>query len=427
MSTHTRALRASSIRDHWVTEVDLGLITQLVGTPVFVYNEPQLERNIGRVRTAAAAVGLERHLRLWLPFFPNANPLLLRALRSLPGVGLLLQIPSEHEILTLYGFDRFIVSPGHVSDAEVRHWARLGYPTFLSSIEEICVWLAENDGPVSVRIDSLDSGKPGLKLGEIAQLKNLLDTSGRMLHSVEGYCGSSRSVSEMVDNMARLFAVLGEHSLTVHAIDFAGGQSFDYGAWLESEKHFDWRTYLTELKRLAEYHQVAPNVEFWFEPARDLLADVAVLLLQVERPLISNSVGSIVVTNGSRMLMPSAQQRDRRHNVVFLNEEMLPLDAVSEVGKGRWAAIRGRTILRHDYILPGEYRVPVGVDSANHMLILDVGAYCATQHMEFLNVPPAPEVLVDRDGTASLITDRGGALDKWRHLLPEPKELRWMR
>ena len=29
------------------------------------------------------------------------------------------------------------------------------------------------------------------------------------------------------------------------------------------------------------------------------------------------------------------------------------------------------------------------------MAILDVGAYCATQHMEFLNVPPAAEVLID--------------------------------
>jgi hypothetical protein len=56
-------------------------------------------------------------------------------------------------------------------------------------------------------------------------------------------------------------------------------------------------------------------------------------------------------------------------------------------------------------------------------MILDVGAYCATQHMEFLNVPPAAEVLVDADGKINLITSRGDDLDKWRHLLASKKEL----
>lgn len=90
---------------------------------------------------------------------------------------------------------------------------------------------------------------------------------------------------------------------------------------------------------------------------------------------------------------------------------------------GVHAAMRGRTILRHDYILPDEYWVPEGVDSQSYVVILDVGAYCATQHMEFLNVPPPAEVLVDAAGSTHLVTSRGDDLDKWRHLLAEKKEV----
>jgi len=43
--------------------------------------------------------------------------------------------------------------------------------------------------------------------------------------------------------------------------------------------------------------------------------------------------------------------------------------------------------------------------------------------MEFLNVPPPAEVMVDADGRPHLVTSCGDDLDKWRHLLPERKEL----
>lgn len=79
----------------------------------------------------------------------------------------------------------------------------------------------------------------------------------------------------------------------------------------------------------------------------------------------------------------------------------------------------GRSILRNDYILPGEVVAPETVKAGEYMLILDVGAYCATQHMEFLNVPPAGEVLVEANGAIYMVTKPGNELDKWRNLLPE--------
>ena len=113
-------------------------------------------------------------------------------------------------------------------------------------------------------------------------------------------------------------------------------------------------------------------MKFLFEPARDVLADVGALLLGVKRDIVTNPVANVVVTDGSRMLMPSAQLRARRHNIVFLDQDMVEIPSN---GKGLNAVVRGRTVLRNDYILPGEYWVPEGVRARGHMLILDVGAY----------------------------------------------------
>ena len=46
-----------------------------------------------------------------------------------------------------------------------------------------------------------------------------------------------------------------------------------------------------------------------------------------------------------------------------------------------------------------------------------------TVHMEFLNIPPAGEVLIGMDGKRYLITSPGGEFDKWRVLLKDRQEL----
>jgi diaminopimelate decarboxylase len=411
----------SRLTGSWVSEVDLALIREQVGTPAFVYSEPQLTKNLRRIKDAAAKAGLEGRVELYIPFFPNSNPHLLRSFQDL-GVGILLQLPGEHKILQQFGFDKFIVSPGHVSDDEIGYWARTGYPTFLSSLGEVKHLLSINAPSISVRIDSLDSGKPGIKLGELDHLTDLLSRYGRDLECFEVYCGSGNSLDDMIGGIERQLDIFGRYFPSARSINFAGGHGFAYEDWDEDEKHFAWLPYLSALSTMADRMRIPRRVKFLFEPARDVLADVGVLLLGVKRDIVSNSVGNLVVTDGTRMLMPSAQLRDRRHNIVFLDDSMTEIpqgDPATEIE----AAVRGRTILRNDYILPGEYRVPGAVTAGSHMLVMDVGAYCATQHMEFLNVPPAAEVLVDAAGDLFLTSAAGGDLDHWRNLLPVRKKL----
>jgi diaminopimelate decarboxylase len=407
------------LANSWLGTTDLRPIAKHVGTPVFIYSEQQLLKNVARIKDAARATGIEQKIELYIPFFPNSNPHVLRALQD-AGVGLLMQVPGEYKLLPRFGFNKFIVSPGHVSDEEIGFWAQKGYPTFLSSLDEADYWLRTTSAPISIRIDSLGSEKPGIKVGQLETLAATLRSQARPVECFEVYCGSGRSLEDMINILEQVFTIFKAHFPDARSIDFAGGHGFSYEKWDESEKHFDWIKYFSALREIAARVGVPDHVKFLFEPARDVLADVGALLLGVKRDIVTNPVANVVVTDGSRMLMPSAQLRSRRHNIAFLDSNMaeIPFN-----GSGLNAVVRGRTILRNDYILPGEYLIPKEVGAHCYMLILDVGAYCATQHMEFLNVPPAAEVLIDSSGLPYLVTARGDDLDKWRNVLSDKREL----
>lgn len=420
METNRSAdVNCSRLANSWLAKTDLRSIADCVGTPVFIYSERQLLRNIMRIKDAAKCAGMDQKIELYIPFFPNSNPHVLSSLRD-AGIGLLLQVPGEHKLLQRFGFDKFIVSPGHVCDDEIGFWAEKGYPTFLSSLDEANYWLHNTSAPISVRIDSLGSEKPGIKYGQLKCLAESLRDHKRTVECFEVYCGSGRSLEDMINILEQVFEIFKTYFPDARSIDFAGGHGFEYDKWEESEKHFDWKVYFGALREKAARFGVPDHVKFLFEPARDVLADVGALLLGVKRDIVTNPIANVVVTDGSRMLMPSAQLRGRRHNIVFLDQDMVEIPSN---GSGFNAVLRGRTVLRNDYILPGEYRVPEGVRARGYMLILDVGAYCATQHMEFLNVPPAAEVLVAATGSSYLVTARGNDLDKWRNVLPEKREL----
>ena len=407
----------TALSESWLSGINLKLIADQVGTPVFIYSEGQFRKNLARVRKAAYDAGLGERVEFYIPFFPNSNPHHLAPLKELDGFGVLVQLPSEYRLLRAHGFEKFIVSPGHVSNEEISFWDSTRCPTFLASLDEVAHSLATQAPSISVRVDSLDSGKPGVKYGELEQLSALLREYDRELDCVEVYCGSGNSLDDMVRTVEEMFEVFQKYFPTARGINFAGGHGFDYDAHAEADKHFDWSLYFRRLADAAQRMGIPEDVKFLFEPARDVLADTGALLMSVERSVITTPVSSIVVTDGCRMLMPSAQLRNRGHNTAFLDQDMREI--VNE--RGIRAAVRGRSILRNDYLLPGEVHVPEGVDATSYMVILDTGAYCATQHMEFLNVPPAAEVLVSSDGSMDLITAAGDELDKWRNLLVEKR------
>lgn len=402
----------------WATPELLRLVAEKVGTPAFLYSEPRLVENVERMQQAARAAGLAGRVQCFVPFFPNANPHVIRIFKE-RGIGVLVQMPSEYELLRRHGFEKFIVSTGHIADREIDYWAATGLPMFLSSMGEVKHLLdSAPEASINIRFDSLSSGKPGLKYNELYDLAQMLKAHGRSINCFELYCGSGNSVHTMLSTVEQVFMIFKTYFPEAKAVNFAGGFSFGYDKPATRDKHFDWSHYFGRLRELAARHGIPEEVSFWFEPARDLLGDVGVLLLSVQRPLIRHPGAARVLTDGSRMLMPSAQYKERNHNVLFLDNAMQPIEGPSVP-----ALVRGRGILRHEYVLPREYRAPESIGPGDHVLVLDVGAYCATQHMEFLAIQPAAEAILGTDGIVRLATRAGAADDKWRHLLAECQPL----
>lgn len=421
MSTRTEAgsdlVRHNTpiLADHWMSAVNLAEICSKSRTPVFIYSEAQLIKNVRRIKAAYQAADLDDRVSIFVPFFPNANPHVMKPLHD-EGAGILLQMPNEYDLVRKHGLHRFIISPGHVSNQELSYWFAKGYPVFLASLDEISFAIQQNAPTISARIDSLCSDKPGIKVEQLGKLATMLSASGRTLECFEVYCGSGNSLQNMVDIVRQIFLMFVEHFPTARSINFAGGHEFNYELWGEAEKHFDWTTYFSAIRDLATEMRIPKTVKFLFEPGRDVLADAGVLLTSVKRDIVHHSNGNVVVTDGSRMLMPSAQLRKRAHNTVFLDKD---LQEIIDYSGSSNAKVRGRTLLRNDYILPDEVAAPASVKEGDYLLILDVGAYCATQHMEFLNVPPAGEVLIGKNGGAYMVTKPGDESDKWRNLLSE--------
>lgn len=408
---------AGRLSDHWISEVNLRAVSAAAGSPVFIYSHAQLTKNVRRIKRAIEQAELSGRVKIYVPFFPNANPHIMKPLAE-EGAGLLLQMPNEYAVVTQAGFSDFIVSPGHVSDEEIAYWTGKSYPVFLASLDEIGFALSRQARTVSARIDSLGSDKPGIKIGELAKLSEMLDAHGRSLECFEVYCGSGNTLSDMVGIARKVFEIFLAYFPTARSINFAGGHGFDYARWDEDEKHFNWPEYFRGISSLAREMGIPESISFLFEPARDVLADAGVLIVGVKRNIITTASGRVLATDGSRMLMPSAQLRGRLHNVVALDSSFREL---TTPGSLQSCKLRGRSILRNDYILPGETLVPDVVGVGDYLAIMDVGAYCATQHMEFLNVPPAGEVLIGADGIARMITQPGNDLDKWRNVLMSPK------
>ncbi len=407
MSESTKLVSKNS----WLKKETLANVVETIGTPVFVYNEERLLKNGQRILNAAEKSGIRNAIKLFIPFFPNSNPYLFQPLHNI-GMGAMIQVPAEHTILQEFGVDKFIGSTGHLSDSEIDTWVDIGCPIFLSSLSEVEYLIKKHPTePIHVRFDCLSSDKPGVKYGQLSEFRQLLKSFDRELDSFELYCGSSISAEEMAGFLEQVFMIYKTYFPGVKAIDFAGGYGFDYEFLDQESKHFEWDQYFRSLTETVKRHNVPDSVEFWFEPARDVFADVGVLVLSVER-LVRQPGANQLLIDGSRVLMPSAKMKNRAHNVLFFDENL------NELPPGDTEAmLRGRGILRHDQILPGMYQIPDNIKPGDIAVVLDVGAYCATQHMEFLNIPGAPEVMIDQLEKTKLITKRAEDTDKWRNLV----------
>lgn len=418
----------------WLTADQLRRITDSVGTPTFVYSEKRLQNNISTILEAAEAEGFSKsRLRLFLPFFANSNPHLLRTVVP-TSAGLLLQVREEFEMLKSLAPDTvqaassaesFAVSSTYLTNEDIDFWIKHVKYLYLSSLGEL-EYLARKypTEPFRLRINLSIYDKPGFRIGQLSEvvsfiMKNKLAERFRGYHC---YFASENSLASVKNAMEEVFLVwqnyFSKKPLSAHDINLGGGYGFDYHIREPYEaKHFPWRAYFVMLKEVMRRFGVDQQMSFLIEPGRDVLADTGLFAMRVTRDLIKRPGLSHLPTDGSFVYLPSAKVRQRRHNVVFADSVHLHEKHPSPTAT---ALLRGRTTLRNDNVLPGAYPIPENIQAGDFLLVQDTGAYCATQHLEHGNLTPAPEVLVKADNSLTVISNRGSLLDKARNIPKEP-------
>ncbi|MHB8871406.1 MAG: type III PLP-dependent enzyme domain-containing protein [Candidatus Doudnabacteria bacterium] len=364
-----------------------------VGTPLFIYDKQVLLDNVKRVQVAIKKNGLEHRLKIYLAYFANSNPQIFKLLEN-KGLGVVLQSKEELYQIDSFGlnFD-YVLSPSFLSDEEIDYWVRKKIQINLASLEDVQYFLSKYPKEkLNFRLDlsQEQSQRAAIKLVKIKELQNLLAKYNHLPNSFHIYVGTGSSLRKMKYNLNKALNIYKKYFPGVKLINLGGGFGFDYVNTDSRKKHFKWDSYLKYLSTQIKKMNLTNDLSFVIEPGRDIFADFGSLFLNVKRVMIS-SKQNIIATDGSYVLIPSATIRERKHNVQFYSKDFRVLNP----SKSK-ASLSGNTTLSSDYVFPAAINFPKDLKHNSFVLIKDLGAYAATQHMEFLNQKPCAEVLIDR-------------------------------
>jgi len=389
---------------------------QALGTPVFIYWEKRLETNISRIKQAAEHHLANRELGIYIPYFTNSNPYLFSIVRK-HGCGIAIQSTEEWHQLNAHNLaDKLIASPTVLPQEELKFLLEKGVRVNLSSIDEV-EWQINNfpEKNIFIRLDiSVDSSqRTGIKPWEITGLRKILKKNNKALAGVHIYVGTLSTFEKIVKYTDIVLALVSREFPEIEVVNLGGGFHYNYEKTFN--QHFDWDAYFVMLAKKIGTYNLSPNMKFEIEPGRDVFADVGELVLSIHH-VVWNERGTIcqIFTDGSYVYMPSATVRERKHQLLFLDSQFKESSDRSISG---W--LNGSTTLSSDFLLPVIIEVPLDVKSGHFVIVKDIGAYGATQHLEFLNRRPAAEALIT-DNKVQIINERGAMTDKIRSVPQKP-------
>jgi len=398
------------------------LISTAVDTPTFIYEESTLQRNVKRVLQGAEKQHLNTRLKIFVAYFTNSNPHLHRIICDVhESVGILLQSFNEYQqIFSFFGpshLPPLIASPSVSTVEELQRWKQMGIKVNISSLEEVTAIAESGDkSSIHVRLDLSSNRKRrhGIKRGEIAELKRVVQRSGIHIEGFHIYIGTGSSLPKILRETEEALRYAFHHFPELKVINLGGGFEFDYDMKNDSdEKHFDWEAYFEKLGEMLDKYNVADDVEINIEPGRDIFADSGMFLLKVKAKKPWKRGVTDLCVDGSYIHMPSSTIRKRKHRVSFYD-----FAGNLITGGSQKVRLAGPTTLSSDFVVPGIYDAPTG--NISYVGIGDTGAYASTQFMRFLNQLSAAEVIIGSDGNVRLLTKRGDCLDSQMCLVSEP-------
>ncbi|MFA5318917.1 MAG: hypothetical protein WC387_00955, partial [Candidatus Paceibacterota bacterium] len=332
--------------------------------------------------------------------------------------GILIQTTEEYFQLKEFGIDKnLMLSPSPLSNDEIDFWVSKEVKINLSSFEEVDYFSSKYPNlPINFRLDLTSSSdqRTAIKKYQLGEVARLLRERNIFINSLHTYPGTNSTLRELMSYQKKAIKVYKKYFPTAKEINLGGGFSFDYTGTDRAKKHFQWDKYFSNLSYLLGKYGVSSELKLIFEPGRDIFADAGKFIISAKR-IVNQGRLVNVSTDGSYVYMPSAKLKKRTHQVSFYDNQFTEL-----VEKKNRSVISGSTTLSSDYVVPGIIMAP-DLKAGDFIVIHDIGAYGATEHLEFLNKKPCPEVLIRTSREIELITNRGDDTDRIRLMLKTPR------
>lgn len=342
-----------------------------------------------------------------------------RALKALPGIGGVLYAMKANwhpEILKLFyeeGLGLECVSPGEIEHVlkilpqidrrrmlytpnfAPRHEYEFGFKhglwVTLDNLHPLRAWPEVFKGrEVFVRIDTgfgrghhdkvRTAGKHskfGVPLFEMDELEKLVETSGVKVIGLHAHTGSGVFSVDNWKSVGEILAALVPRFPEVHTIDLGGGLGVPERLGQPGVELPDFGAALEALKA------AHPDITFWIEPGRFLVAEAGVLLTKVTQLKGKGDVRYVGVSTGMNSLLRPALYGSH-HEIMNLTRLELPVtELVNVVGP----ICESGDVLGTDRLLPP-------TQEGDILLIATAGAYGRAMSSTYNLREPAVEIVL---------------------------------
>ncbi len=281
------------VRDgkYWIGGVPVDRIAEIAGTPVYVYDQAVIERQVKRMQKAFA--GMNNRIMYACKALPNIN-----VMRLIDRLGCGLDTVSIQEVqLGLHaGFrpDQILFTPNMVTFEEFKQAIELGVHINIDSISmleqfghafggKVPVFLRINPhilagGHDRISVGHIDS-KFGISIHQVRHMQRVIASHGIHVHGLHMHTGSDILDTEVFMQAAELLLGIAPELPELRYIDLGSGFKVAY-------KEGDVTTDIEDLgKRLAAridaFNKVRETpIEVWFEPGKFLVSEAGVLLVR---------------------------------------------------------------------------------------------------------------------------------------------------
>lgn len=398
-------------------------IADTYGTPTYAYDEATIRAQCRRLRERLS----DLPTRLLYAMKANSSPAVMQIIRE-EGFGIDAVSPGEWMLARRTGFapEQIFYSTNNMTDAEMHAAASEGLLFNIGEISrldrfghaypgrEVCVRINPQVGAGhhSHVVTGGALSKFGIPVEELGDVRAVCERHGLRLVGLHQHIGSG-----ILDTQAfwQALQVILDAAATIpdlRLLNVGGGLGIPYKPG-EPELDLDrWQELIVEPLRDFHAKHPSPDLAFWFEPGRFLVAQAGVLLTQVNTlKLASERRFAGTDTGFNHLLRPTMY--GAYHGVRNLSHpdgEPRPYDVVGNICESGDVFARDREVAE--------------IREGDVLGLMDAGAYGMAMASTY-NLRPLPaEVLRRADGTTELLRARRTPEDlvaAWvDDALPEP-------